>query len=398
MNQILTKIFGKAERLAGPIRADISALEPQRISEVSKLALGDPRVIPLWYGESDVTTPEFIRQAAKDAIDRGETFYTHKRGIPDLRQALADYMSGLYGRKIDMDRVTLTAAGMNAIMVLMELVVEKGDNVVTLSPAWPNGSATVHIMGAELRQVVLDQEQGRWKLDLDKLLDAADENTRMFFINSPNNPTGWMMTREEQKAVLDFCRERNIWILADEVYHRLVYNSNAAPSFLEIAEPGDPVFIANTFSKAWAMTGWRMGWVTAPAALGDIIGELVGYNTSGVPTFLQPAAVTALRKGEPFVKEMVARCRAGRDIVADHLADIPLVRFVPPDAAFYAFFEVAGMTDSLTMAQRLVREAGVGLAPGSAFGAGGEGHLRLCFAQAPALLEEAMARIKRVLR
>jgi aspartate aminotransferase len=398
LNQILTKIFGKAERLAGPIRADISALEPQRISEVSKLALGDPRVIPLWYGESDVITPEFIRQAAKEAIDRGETFYTHKRGIPDLRNALADYLSGLYGRRIDMDRVTITAAGMNAIMVLMELVVEKGDNVVTLSPAWPNGSATAHIMGAELRQVVLDREQGRWKLDLDKLFDTADENTRMFFINSPNNPTGWMMTSEEQKALLDFCRKRNIWILADEVYHRIVYNSNAAPSFLEIAEPDDPVLISNTFSKAWAMTGWRMGWVTAPAALGDIIGELVGYNTSGVPTFLQPAAAIALRKGEPFVREMVERCRTGRDIVAHHLAEIPRVRYLPPEAAFYAFFEVAGMTDSLAVAKRLVQEGGVGLAPGSAFGAGGEGHLRLCFAQAPALLEEAMARIKRVLR
>ena len=398
MNHMTTSVLGKAARLAGPIRADMSALEPQRISEVSKLALGDPNVIPLWYGESDVTTPEFIRQAAKEAIDRGETFYTHKRGIPDLRAALADYMTGLYGRKIDMDRVTIAAAGMNAIMVLMELVAEKGDNVVTLSPAWPNGSATVHIMGAELRRVVLDREQGRWRLDLDKLFDAVDGRTRMLFINSPNNPTGWMMTHEEQKAVLEFCRKRNIWILADEVYHRLVYHGNTAPSFLEIAEPDDPVFIANTFSKAWAMTGWRLGWITAPPALGDIIGELVGYNTSGVPTFLQPAATVALRKGEPFVKEMVERCRAGRDIAARHLAEIPRVRFTPPEAAFYAFFEVDGMTDSLAMAQRLVREARVGLAPGSAFGKGGEGYLRLCFAQSPALLEEAMVRIKKVLR
>jgi aspartate aminotransferase len=397
LNQILTPLLGKAQRLAGPIRASIAALEPQRISDVSRLALGDPRVIPLWYGESDLTTPEFIRRAAKEAIDRGETFYTHKRGIPDLRQAIADYTTGLYGKQVDVDRITVTAAGMNAILVLMELIAEKGDNVISLSPAWPNGTATVHIMGAELREVVLDREQGRWRLDLDKLFDAVDSRTRMMFLNSPNNPTGWMMTREEQQAILEFCRARNIWILADEVYARIVYHGKAAPSFLEIAEPEDPLLVANTFSKSWAMTGWRMGWITAPAALGDILGELVGYNTSGVPTFLQPAAAVALRQGESFIAEMRERCRKGRDIVADHLARFPRVRFTPPEAAFYAFFEVDGMTDSLEMAKRIVREAEVGLAPGVAFGKGGEGFLRLCFAQAPELLERAMTRLGKVL-
>ncbi|HLI10418.1 MAG TPA: pyridoxal phosphate-dependent aminotransferase [Alphaproteobacteria bacterium] len=397
MNEILTPILGKAARLAGPIRARMAALEPQKISDVSRLALGDPRVIPLWYGESDLPTPEFIRRAAKDALDRGETFYTHKRGTPPLRQALASYMSGLYGKEIAVDRVTVATAGMNAILVLMELVLDAGDNVAMVTPAWPNAAATVAIMGAELREVALRRAQGRWRLDLDELFAAVDGRTRMIFINSPSNPTGWMVSREEQRAVLDFCRARNIWVLADEVYARIVYHGKAAPSFLEIAEPDDPLFVANSFSKAWAMTGWRIGWITAPAALGDIIGELVGYNTSGVPTFLQPAAVTALRDGEPFVAEMVERCRRGRDIVADHLATLPRVRFVPPEAAFYAFFEVEGMSDSLAMAKRLVQEAGVGIAPGAAFGKGGEGFLRLCFAQAPDLLERAMARVKRVL-
>jgi aspartate/methionine/tyrosine aminotransferase len=397
LNVITTEILGKAARLAGPIRAGIAALEVQKISDVSRLALGDPRVIPLWYGESDVKTPEFIARAAKEALDRGETFYTHKRGTPPLRQALADYMSGLYGKTVAVDRVTVATAGMNAIMVLMELVVEAGDNVVMVTPIWPNAAATVRIMGAELREVTLDREQGRWRLDLDKLFDSVDSRTRLIFINSPGNPTGWMMTREEQRAVLDFCRKRNIWLLADEVYHRIVYHGNAAPSFLEIAEPEDPLFIANSFSKSWAMTGWRIGWIVAPAPLGDIIGELVGYNTSGVPTFLQPAATVALRQGESVVAAMVERCRRGRDIVANQLATMPRVRFTPPEAAFYAFFEVDGMSDSLEMAKRLVREAEVGVAPGAAFGKGGEGFLRLCFAQAPELLERAMERMKKVL-
>ena len=398
MSKIKTRLLGKAESLAGPVRAAISALEPQLIADVSKVGFGDPNVIPLWYGESDLPTPEFIRRAAKEALDQGETFYTYTRGTPPLRAAIAEYLTGLHERPVAMERVSLTTAGMNAIMLMMELTLERGDNAVTVTPLWPNAAAAARIMGAEPREVPLGREQGRWRLDLDRLFAACDSRTRLVFVNSPGNPTGWMMTREEQRAVLDFCRERNIWLLADEVYSRIVYHGRAAPSFLDIAEPDDPLFVANSFSKAWAMTGWRMGWVVAPAALGDTIAELVQHNVSGVATFLQPAAVTALKEGEPFVKEFVERCRRGRDIVADQLAAMPRVRFTPPEAAFYAFFEVEGVDDSLAFAKRLVREAGVGLAPGAAFGKGGEGgYLRLCFAQAPELLARAMERLKRVI-
>jgi aspartate/methionine/tyrosine aminotransferase len=397
LNQISTTILGKRERLAAPIRAAMSELEPHLIAEVASLALGDPKVIPLWFGESDVPTPRFIRDAAKSALDEGMTFYTHTRGIPPLRDALAGYLSGLYGRTIGADRISVTTAGMNAIMLGMQLALDAGDNAVLVTPLWPNASAAVEIMGAEPRAVMLEREQGRWRLDLDKLFDTVDARTRVLFINSPGNPTGWMMPHEQQVEVLKFCRARNIWLMADEVYHRIVYHGRAAPSFLEIAEPDDPVLVANSFSKAWAMTGWRMGWLTAPPALGDLLGELIQHNVSGVPTFLQPAAIKALNDGEPFVAEMVERCRRGRDIVANHLAEMSRVRFTAPDAAFYAFFEVEGVDDSVAFAKRIVREAEVGLAPGAAFGKGGGAFLRLCFAQAPELLERAMERLKRVL-
>jgi aspartate/methionine/tyrosine aminotransferase len=398
LKEIKTRLLGKAASLAGPIRAAVSALEPQLIADVSKLAFGDPNVIPLWYGESDLPTPEFIRAAAKRALDEGETFYTHTRGIPPLREAIAEYLTALHALPVAAERVSVTTAGMNAIMLVMELVLEAGANAVTVTPLWPNAAAAARIMGAEPREVALQSVQGRWRLDLERLFAACDERTRLIFVNSPGNPTGWMMTREEQRALLDFCRERNIWLLADEVYSRIVYHGRAAPSFLDLAEPEDPLFVANSFSKAWAMTGWRMGWLVAPAALGDLLGELVQHNVSGVATFLQPAAITALKTGEPFVTEFVERCRRGRDIVADHLAAMPRVRFTPPEAAFYAFFEVEGVEDSLAFAKRIVREAGVGLAPGAAFGKGGEGgYLRLCFAQAPELLERAMERLKRVI-
>ncbi len=394
---MMTTVLGRPVRLAAPLRAAISALEPQLISNVSSLALGDPSVIPLWFGESDVATPEFIRRTAKEALDKGETFYTHTRGILPLRKAIADYSTALYRRPVGVERVSVTTAGMNAIMLMMELSLEAGDNAVMVTPLWPNAGAAARIMGAEVLEVSLAEEQGRWRLDLDRLFAACDARTRLIFVNSPGNPTGWMMSREEQQAVLDFCRRRRIWLAADEVYARIVYQGNAAPSFLDIAEPDDPLLVANSFSKAWAMTGWRIGWLTAPAALGDLIGELVQHNVSGVATFLQPAAITALKEGEPFVKEMVERCRRGRDIVAEHLAEIPRVRFTPPEAAFYAFFQVEGADDTLALAKRLVRDAGVGVAPGAAFGTGGEGFLRLCFAQAPELLATAMERLKRAL-
>lgn len=397
MNDLTTPLLGKAQRLAAPVRAAMAALEPQLIAEVSQLALGDPKVIPLWFGESDMVTPEFIRRAAADALKAGQTFYTHTRGIPSLRQAIADYLTALYRRPVAVDRVSVTTAGMNAIMLAMQLVMQAGDNAVLITPLWPNASAAVRIMGGEPREVSLERVQGRWRLDLDRLFAAVDERTRLIFINSPSNPTGWMMSREKQKAVLDLCRRRNIWLLADEVYDRIVYHGTAASSFLEIAEPDDPVFVVNSFSKSWAMTGWRIGWLVAPPPLGDVIGELIQHNVSGVATFLQPAAIVAIKQGEPFIAEFVERCRRGRDIVANHFADMPRVRFIPPEAAFYAFFEVEGMGDSLAMAKRLVREAEVGVAPGAAFGKGGEGFLRLCFAQAPELLERAMARLKKAL-
>jgi aspartate aminotransferase len=391
-------VSGIETSLSAPIRSRIAGYGPHKIIEVVKLALGDPKVIPLWFGESDLPTPEIIARAVVQSLARGETFYTHKRGIPALRQALADDLTCLYGRQIAVDRVTVTTGGMNALMLTMQIVLNPGDNAVVVSPAWPNSIATVNILGADLRPVSLAGTDGRLGLDLDKLFAAADAHTRVIFINSPSNPTGWVMTANEQRAVLDFCRSRGIWVLADEVYARLVYNRRAAPSFLEIAEPDDPVFVAGSFSKSWAMTGWRMGWLVAPPALGDLIDNLIDYNVAGVPTFLQPAGIVALTEGAGFVSHMVDYCRRGRDIVMEAFGDMPRVRCSAPEATFYAFFQVDGVSDSLEFAKRLVREARVGLAPGVAFGPAGEGWFRLCFARSPATMEQAMERLRDALR
>jgi aspartate/methionine/tyrosine aminotransferase len=383
---------------AASIRARIRDLETQQILQVSQLALGDPKVIPLWYGESDMPTPDFINRTVGEALAAGNTFYTHKQGIPALRTALADYTSALYGVSVPADRITVTSSGMTGIMMVMQMLVDAGDNVVVVGPVWPNARSAVEVMGGEPRSVALRFGNDGWALDVDEAMARCDGRTRAVFVNSPGNPTGWMMPRGQQQALLAACRDRGIWVIADEVYARIVYDRRAAPSFLEVAEPDDRVIVINSFSKSWAMTGWRLGWLIHPVAVGDYVANLVEFNTSGTPAFLQQAGVTAVREGEPLVAAMVARCRQGRDVIGRCLAALPRVGYTPPDAAFYAFFAVDGMANSLDFAKRLVHEAGVGLAPGTAFGPEGEGFLRLCFARAPETLEAAAERLARALR
>ncbi len=375
------------------LRAVVVDQPPQLIGAVARLGMGDPEAIALWYGEGDMATPRFICDAAHRAMLAGETFYSHKRGLPELQAALAGYMSGLYARPVAADRVTVTASGMHGILTAMQAILQAGDNAVLVGPLWPNAEATAKIAGAEARVVGLDNENGVWRLDLDKLFAATDESTRIIFVNSPGNPTGWMLEREEQQAILDFARARGIWVMADEVYARLVYDRPAAPSFLELAEPDDPVIVVNSFSKSWAMTGWRVGWLTHPPWLGDAFAELIEYSVSSVPPFLQRAAIAAVTEGEELVAEIRERCRAGRDIVTPALTAHPRVVMAPPKAAFYAFFRVDGLTDSLDWAKRLYLETKVGVAPGRAFGPVGEGWIRLCFASSPERLRTACERI-----
>lgn len=384
-----------AVQQAAPVRNLIGALPTSPIGDVAALGRGNPDVIPLWFGEGDLTTPAFISEAAMAALKAGHTFYTWQRGIPELRQALAKYTSGLYGIDCDVDRITVTGSGMQAINLTCQAIVGPGDNAVLVSPVWPNIVSSVEAMGGEARQVNLTSHQdGSWSLELEKIYAAVDERTRLIFVNSPSNPTGWTMPSEQQAELLSFCRARKIWLMADEVYARLVYDAKAAPSFLQHAGPEDPLIVVQSFSKPWAMTGWRLGWMTTPHEFGELIAKVIQYNISGSPAFLQYGALAAIEHGEEFLKTMVERCRAGRDIVIQRLAANPKVRVARPAAAFYAFFAVEGMSDSLAFASRLVTEARVGVAPGIAFGKGGEGFLRLCFASAPERLSRAMDRIE----
>jgi aspartate aminotransferase len=380
------------------LRDAIRDLPASRIAEISALGMGDPDVIPLWYGEGDLPTPAFISAAATAALQAGHTFYTHKAGLPELRETIAVYQSGLYARPTTAERVVVASSGMTALMLVAQALLEAGDNLVIVGPVWPNIAAAVSITGAEPRMALLDPDaEGGWQLDIERVIAACDERTRGIFVNSPSNPTGWIIAPEQISALLGLARQRGLWLIADEVYTRIVYGNRAAPSFLDHAEPDDRLIVVNSFSKSWAMTGWRLGWLTLPADVVPQFEKLVEFNTSGSPTFLQHAAITAVRDGEDFVGQFVARCRMARDAAIDGLQACRRVTVARPAGAFYAFLRVDGVTDSLAFAKEALFQAKVGLAPGSAFGPAGEGHLRLCFARDPQIIAAAIARLHSLL-
>jgi aspartate/methionine/tyrosine aminotransferase len=384
------------------IRPAILALERNGIGEVSMLGLGRTDIIPLWFGEGDIVTPDFIRDAAKRALDQGKTFYTFTRGLTELREAIAAWASRQSGRTIGLDRVTVPGAAMMGVQIALQCVCEPGDNVLVVSPMWPNIFQAVRGLGAEPRFVRLSGGANGepWTLDLDRLFDAADHRTKAVFFASPSNPTGWIMNEREQRAILDFARKRGIAVISDEVYTPIVYDT-PAPSFAAIADPEDDVFVVNSFSKAWAMTGWRVGWLLHPPRLGTQMAEMAAYNNTGSAVFAQYGALEAITKGDAFVKWQLDRCRDGLAIVERFVSSQNRISWSKPAGAFYAFLAVDGMTDSTAFAKRLLEDAKVGVAPGIAFGPKDDKQndrfIRICFAQDPKRLSEALDRIARAI-
>ena len=382
-----------------PLRPEALAAPDSGIVEVFHHGFGREGLIPLWAGEGDLPTPAFISEVAARSLAAGETFYTKQRGIPELREAIAGYMSRVYGKTLSPERFFVTIGGMQAIQIAMRLAAGLGDEVIVPSPAWPNFLGTLAVLGAKTVLVPMQLVEGRWRLDLDKLAAAVTPRSRVIVVNSPANPTGWTANADELEAILAIARKHGLWIVADEIYGRFVYGDAArAPSFHDFAEGEERVLYAQTFSKNWAMTGWRVGWLEAPEALGATIENLIQYSTSGVATFVQRAAITAIEQGEPFLAQQIATARRGREIVMEAARRTNRIEMAPPDGAFYAFFRIDGVTDVRKAALDLVDEANVGLAPGTAFGPGGEGYFRLCFARKSEDIEEAMRRIENWLK
>ncbi len=383
------------------MRQVIEDLPGSKIREIANAALGRSDVLAFWFGESDEPTPEFIREAATRSLAEAETFYSHNLGLPELREAIARYTSSLH-RPVDAARIAVTSSGVNALMLAMQALVGPGDEVVAVVPVWPNLTAQPAILGARVTRLPLRAERGAWRLDLDALRRAVTPQTRVLIVNSPNNPTGWTFTRAEQEAVLAHCRTTDTWIVADEVYERIYFGGAqgaCSPSFLDIAEPDDRLLVVHSFSKSFLMTGWRLGWIVSPPALEVGFAKLIEFNTSCAPVFVQRAGMAAMARSEAFVPGLAQRLRLCRDTLLPRLAALPGVTVAEPAGGLYAFFQVEGHVDSLGLAKRLVADAGLGLAPGAAFGPEGEGWLRWCFASRdPARLVEGVERLAAFLR
>ena len=365
------------------MRQAVKNLQISRIREVANAGMGRDDVLKFWFGESDEVTPELIRAAAIASLQSGETFYAHNHGLLELREAIGVYTAGLHGGAAAdwAARVVVTSGGVNGLMLACQTLLDAGDEVVAVTPVWPNLVAQPAIMGATVRTVSLQPgADGLWQLDLQALLDAVTPSTRLLVLNAPNNPTGWTLTTDEQRAILAHCRRTGTWILADEVYERLYFDAPCAPSFLDIATADDRVVVTHSFSKSFLMTGWRLGWLVLPPALVESVGKLVEFNTSCAPVFVQRGALAALAHEQQVTPRLVAHLKGCRDVLVPALAALPGVHCGLPHGGMYAFFRMDGHPDSLQTAKRLVAEAGLGLAPGVAFADEADGWLRWCFA------------------
>ncbi|CAA2106931.1 Aspartate aminotransferase [Variovorax paradoxus] len=379
------------------MREAIHNLEASKIREVANAGMGRDDVLAFWFGESDEVTPEVIRQAAIESLQRGETFYAHNLGLPELRAAIARYTSALHPA-VDASRIAVTSGGVSALMLAVQALVDAGDEVVAVTPVWPNLTAQPAIMGARVRTLPLVPVNGEWTLDLPALRAAVTPKTKLLIVNAPNNPTGWTMTRDEQQAVLDHCRQTGTWILADEVYERLYFEPTAngcAPSFLDVSKPDDRLVVTHSFSKSFLMTGWRLGWLVLPPSMVEGIGKLIEFNTSCASVFTQRAAIAAIEHTGEITPRVVAHLKQCRDTLVPLLAALPGVQVAPAKGGMYAFFRLEGFDDSFEVARRLVAEAGLGLAPGNAFAPEAQGWLRWCFASKdPQRLVQGVERLR----
>ena len=367
---------------------------PPSITRVlANAAMGVDGLLPLWFGEPNQPTPAFICEAAAKSLGEGETFYAEGLGRPYLREAIATYMSGLYGHDIGMERVAVTVSGGNALNLAFQCVLNEGDVVATVTPAFPNLLGIPTLQGARMITHPLEVRNGRWSLDVEAFLDNV-KGAKVVLLNSPSNPTGFTLHRDEVARIMEVFRERGTWLISDEVYTRLVYDgSKFAPSFLEVSEPEDRLIVVNLFSKSWAMTGWRLGWLTLPPSLTPVVEKLVEFSVACAPPYAQRAGVVALEEGEEFIAQTNTLYAAARDQVCTALQAHEGITCPVPEAAFYAFFHVAGVEDSVAFARMLIEKAHVGLAPGEAFLAPEPGWFRLCFAQTEEQLTEALKRL-----
>lgn len=377
------------------VRTEVAAVAESPMVQIATIAESMPGSVKLCYGESDMPTPDFICRAATEAMRAGHTFYTHTAGYGELRQAIADKILALHGVDYRPSEIMSTVGATAAIFTAVRATVGPGDNAVVISPAYAIFSNAVLMSGAEPRPVPLEREGTGFRLDIDRVRGAIDADTKLLIVNSPSNPTGWVITVEEQRALYELAERHDLIILSDEVYERLVYDVPLAPSFARVAPDKERVIVVNSFSKAYNMTGWRLGWAQTSEAMIRQMYKAAEFITSNAAAMVQQAGIVALRDGEPYLIELRAHYAARRAQVRAALGSIPGISLAEPEGAFYAFFRIDGLTDSTAFTARLVRDTGLALTPGVAFGPAGEGYVRLCFAASEQTVADGLQRFAR---
>ncbi len=380
-------------------RSVLSMLTPNQGAEMLRYGWTKPGILSLAQGEGSLPTPSFITEATAKALQEGKTFYAPVLGIPELRQEISTYYAQVFNHNIPTNRIFATSSGTTAMHLALTSVLDEGDEIVAVTPIWKNLLGAIELTQAVGIQVPLENKEGQgWTLDLERLYAAVTHKTKAMLIVTPSNPTGWVMKPHEIKEVLEFARARGIWIIADEVYARTVFEGGRSPSFLDFAEPEDRLFVVNSFSKAWAMTGWRLGWLVGPANSENAVRDLALYDNMGPPTYAQHGAIAALRYGEPFIAEQVALWKSNLDLVMDRFNSNGRIHMERPEATFYAFFRVDGEPDCMHLVKRLIDESALSLAPGCAFGKCCSGWVRMCFAVSEQRIADALDRLEQVIK
>lgn len=378
----------------------VLAVPQSRIRELADIAMSMEGVLPLYFGESNLSTPSLIKEALKHAVDQGHTFYTQNAGIPSLRRAIATKYSELHEVNLDpMQNIVVTASGVQALNLAVRSVLDPGDEAIILTPAWPNGAANVQLCSAKAVQIPYDFKEDRYEIDFDGIESAVGKRTRLLIYTSPSNPLGWVAREGDQERLLEICRRHDLWLLADEVYERLYYRGPVAPSILRKCNINeDAVIVVHSFSKSYCMTGWRLGWLVSHPALVNKAAQLNEFIVSHAASMIQKAGETALAEAEAQVREMVERLRENRDYVQNALEAMPRLTVPRAEGSFYLFPRIDGVTDSFEFCRQLLIQQKVGLAPGVAFGEGGEGSVRICYAADRSILDPALERMDTFLR
>jgi len=354
-------------------------------------------VYPAWFGEGDTETSKLIYDKTIESLVKGKTFYTYQNGIQELRSEISRYMNEIFNINTKPENHSVVTGGMMGLRLICDLIIDSGDEVVMVGPVWPNIRSSVLLKKGNIKEISLQLKDGEWLLDYDKLIRSITSKTKMVFVNSPGNPTGWEMPKSQQERLLNHTRDVGCWLVADEVYHQITYNDLPSPSFLESSLASDKLIVINSSSKSFNMTGWRIGWITHPEELSSHIAKLVQITTTGVPEFLQDGLITALQNYKIITNELRINLKKSRDIMFNRLVSWNQVECSVPNAAFYAFFKVKGVKDSLEFSKKLILETNVGVAPGIAFGQSGEGHIRICFAAKESFINQIMDRLEPIL-